>query len=55
MEWYRLPSGEYSDRFLKCLAMAVHRKKLSPSELAYFFQEGWSQDKIAKELYERVK
>jgi hypothetical protein len=54
-EWYHLPKGEYHSTFLKAVAMAVHRKVLDPSELQYFFDQKWSQDEIAKELYKRVK
>lgn len=54
-EWYRLPTGEYNSTFLKALAMAVHLKKLDPSELEYFFAQSWSQSEIAKELYKRIK
>lgn len=53
-DWFYFPSGEYNPTFLKAVAMASHIGRLSPTELQYFFDEGWSQAKIAKELYERI-
>jgi hypothetical protein len=54
-EWFHFPKGEYNTTFLKAVAMAVHIDKLSPAELQYFFDEGWSQSRISKELYKRIK
>jgi hypothetical protein len=55
MDWFTLPKNDYHPSFLKALAMAVHRNKLTPTELDYFFENKWTQLEIAKELYKRVK
>ena len=52
---YYLPEAEYDTTFLKALACAVHCEKLEPEELEYWFEEDWSLEKMAKEMYRRVK
>jgi len=51
---YRLPEAKYDPTFIKALAMAIHLNLLEPGELEYWQDEGFSQAKMAKELYDRI-
>ncbi len=52
---YYLPEAEYDPTFIKALAMAIHTEQLEPEELEYWFENEWTQIKMAKELYKRLK
>lgn len=52
---FYLAEGNYDPTFLKALACAVHMECLEPEELEFWIEENWSQEKMAKEMYKRIK
>jgi hypothetical protein len=52
---FYLPEGEYSDVFIKVLAMAIHLELLQPSELTYMLETGKTINSITEELGKRIK
>lgn len=51
---YHLPEGEYSDGFLRYLAMAIHVDLLEPEELTFHLENGTTIDQIGFELKKRI-
>lgn len=52
---YTIRGGKYDPTWIKAVAMAIHTEKLEPEELEFWFENDWSQQDMARELYKRLK
>jgi hypothetical protein len=52
---FHLSEGDYSETFIKILAMAIHLDLVIPSELTYWLENDRTIDRITLELSNRIK
>ena len=51
---YVIRGDKYDPTWIKAVAMAIHLDKLDPAELEFWYENNWTQEEMAKELYKRI-
>lgn len=54
VKYYHLPEGDYSDSFIRYLAMAVHLNLIEPEQLTFWFESGKTISQINVYLQNKI-